>query len=257
MGRICLALSPGLRERLIAGEQPRDRWQRFALQAIVHGMERKGNTEGIARLQQHYWAAADVVAYHDGVDDRFDSMFLKAHQAIVEQLTTAARNAGCTTLCEIGCGSGRVLAHFAASAPDLERLVGIDLSPQQVALNGQRHLDPRLAFVAADAVEWIRTNGRSHWSYLSYGGVLEYLPQERLNGLLRTVAGRSPVVFGLVEPLASSFDVDRATMSQHYGAERSLSHPYPKAFRDAGFEITWQEESLVDGHRFLMLVARA
>lgn len=256
LGRLVLGFNSGLKDRFLAGHQPTDRWQRFALQALVQGMEARGDTAGIARLQQHYWSAADVVAYHDGVDDRFNTMFLQAHGAIVDRLVGAAQAAGCKSLLEIGCGSGRVLAHFAQHAPSIDRFIGVDLSPQQVSVNQQRFPDPRIQFVAGDAVEHIKAHGGSHRAYLSYGGVLEYLPQARLQGLLDLLATRSPVVFGIVEPVAADFDL-QGSVSVHYGAERSLSHPYAHMFRQAGFDIVWQEESRVDGHRFLMLVAKA
>jgi SAM-dependent methyltransferase len=257
LGDLVSRMRPGLKDRLQAGAQPKDRWERLALQALVNGLERRGDTEGIARLQQHYWSAADVVGYHEIVDSRFDTMFLGAHKAIVERLVDAARDAGAHTLCEIGCGSGRVLAHFAAHAPAIDRFIGVDLSPQQVAVNAQRYTDPRITFVADDALAWIDAHGGDRWSFLSYGGVLEYIPQQRLADFLCTVAQRSPAVFGIVEPLAKDFDPDAERTSRHYGAERSLSHPYPAMFTQAGFSVLWREEAEVEGHRFLMLVARA
>lgn len=257
IGRFVLTLRPALERSFLDGHQPEGRWERFALQAVVDRYERQGNTSGISTLQQHYWTTGNIVAYHEQVEQRFETVFKGAHYGIVDHLLDAAHGIQSTTFCEIGCGSGLVIAHFAERTQQIPRFIGVDLSPEQVAVNEQRYRDPRISFVGADAIAWIQERNTAGWTFLSYGGVLEYIPQERLRGFLRALASKAPAAFGIVEPIAEGFDPEQATESIRFGAERSLSHPYVRMFTEAGFQVTWKQEVRVEGMRFLMLVARS
>lgn len=257
LGRTVLALRGGLRAELLAGAQPRTGLERTALLALVAELERRGDTEAIARLQRAYWAASEVVHYHDLVDERFTGTFLVHHVDVVNALLAAAKTANVSTLIEIGCGSGRVLEHIATLAPELQELIGMDLSPAQVERNNARSTDQRVRYLAGDAVEHIHAMAAPGQAFFSYGGVLEYIPQARLAAMLRHIQQRSPAVFGLVEPLVEGFDPKRAGPSQHYGAERSLSHPYHALLTAAGFTVVHERDSDLNGMRMYELVAVA
>jgi hypothetical protein len=50
-------------------------------------------------------------------------------------------------------------------------------------------------------------------------------------------------------------DLSRERASRPFGAETSSSHNYPHLAREAGFELVFQAEKTLQGHRFLELLA--
>ena len=120
----------------------------------------------------------------------------------------------------------------------------------------ERFTDPRFTFVAADAADWVLTQGQPSTCFLSYGGVLEFFSQARLEQMWRHVAGSlAPSVVALVEPLAPDFDLARESRSRPYGLERSLCHNYPALLERYGFSIAWRREVSIGSQRWLLLVA--
>lgn len=256
LGQIVLALHKGLVGQLEGGQEPRKLSERAALAALVDRHRRAGQLDRLANLHRSFWSGRSATRFHERTSHRFDTVFRKRHYPIVPQLQAVILDSGIDTLCEIGCGSGQVLEHLAEIMPKLTRLIGIDLSAEQVASNRARTRDPRCEFVCADALDWAAANAAGNRAWFCYGGVLEFLPQRRLAELLRACAANPPALFALVEPLADDFDCDHEPASRHFGFELTSSHSYPKMLIDAGFSEVWRTETRALGYRWLLLIAR-
>ena len=263
-GLLCL-LRPAQRERLIRGEPEREQLRltdRLIVAALVWHHRRRGTLGALSGLHRWLWRGQQAVSLHAQTEARFRSWWLDHHSAVIAPLQEAmarlaAEGQPVRTLCEIGCGSGAVLADIASRLPALDRLVGLDLSAAQVAANRARGgQDPRLQFEVADALSWLPANAAPGWAYLTNGGVLEYFSETMLEDLLGGIARRHPpALFALVEPIADDYDLDRETASRPYNAEMSLGHNYPYWLRRCGWEVLHQQRQDVGSTRWLLVVA--
>ncbi len=261
LGRMLATLRPDIARKIEAGgidaylSHFRDESlvERLILEAVIARRQAEGATAGLVQSHTEYWASDKALAFHGRIGRRLETGLLGDHAPLVAALKDVLATGQYHTLCEIGCGSGDLISYFARELPALRELVGIDLSPEQVARNRQRHLDPRLRFVAADANTWIPENIESGTAFLTYDGVLEYFSEPALEALLRAIAAHPPACFAIVEPIAPDFDLDAEAHSRLFGGEMSFSHNYPRAFTAAGFRVRWQGE--VPRARYLMLVA--
>ena len=256
-GRLLATLQPAVVRRLEAGEAPRDRNERLLLAGLVARHRARGSLERLAAQHTRFWESPSAVDFHAATAARCEEDLRGAQSLVFDLLGEAFADNRLHSLCEIGCGSGRVLAEAAARLPALTSLVGLDLSAAQSAANRSRHSDPRLAFVAADAQEWIPANAAPGWCFLSYGGVLEYFTQDALARLFGAIASHAPAGVVVVEPLGDDFDLGSETRSRPYGQELSFSHNYPSLLERAGLRITRRHEYRVRGLRWIALAARA
>jgi SAM-dependent methyltransferase len=260
LGRMLLPFRPDLRQRIEAQGLARYRShlrddtlaERLVLAALLARHSRR-DPQDVARAHRAYWTSEEVVAHHVTLAERFSSAFLGKHFPMVEALETLLDGGRYHTLCEIGCGSGLVLDYFAKRWPALRALIGLDLSNEQTALNKRSYADARLRFVAADASAWIPEEAEAGTVFVTYDGVLQYFTEAALDSLLRALAGRGPIGFAIIEPIASDYDLDNEERSRLFGGEMSFSHNYPLMFARAGFRTRWRRE-LPEG-RYLMMIA--
>lgn len=198
----------------------------------------------LRRFLALYW---EEQAHHFHADwkDRFERMFLAHDQVIVEPISNAIANWDVQPeLYEIGCGGGQVLAHFAEHLPHVSHLYGIDLGTEQTEINIKEFSDqPKLSFVAADAMKWIPENAKPNAILLSNGGVFEYFLEEELRTLFAHMADLDgPSVIAIVETFGTDHDLEDEPHSLPYGRELSFSHNYPSLVKEAGYTITHQSE---------------
>jgi SAM-dependent methyltransferase len=256
-GRLLATLQPAVVRRLEAGEAPRNRNERLLLAGLVARHRARGSLERLAAQHTRFWEGPSAVHFHAATEARCEEDLRGPHALVFDLLVEAFADNRLHSLCEIGCGSGRVLAEAAARLAALTSLVGLDLSAAQSAANQSRHADPRLSFVAADAQEWIPIHTAPGWGFLSYGGVLEYFTQDALTRLFDAIASCAPAGVVLVEPLGDDFELASDTRSRPYGQELSFSHNYPHLLERAGLRITRRHEYRVRGLRWIALAARA
>jgi SAM-dependent methyltransferase len=217
-----------------------------------------GNRAAAESALRAWWQAETADYFYDGYRARFDKWFFGPHQMLIEKLCDHVASAGLTELIEIGCGDGRALAHCAKRMPGLKRLVGLDVNADIIARNRATPFgDPRIGFEAGEAGAWIAARPAPGRVLLSYGGVMEYLAPETLAALLSGVATHRPAAVALCEPVAPEHDLDRETGAIMFGYESSFSHNHAYQLQAAGFSILWQQELLLDGIRWMMIVAEA
>jgi len=253
---------PGTASKFKAGELPftPTRSQRLLLAGLVDTHLRVGRLDELTALHDGVWAGDLAIDFHSRAEARFQDVFLAHHSDIVPALRDAMTNTGggYETVCEIGCGSGLLLQHLSRELSDPDRFIGLDSRGRQVDINRARFRDSRLAFETGEGMTWMLRNGRRGSVFYTYGGVLQYFPQRRLQALLSWMVGAlPPVLLGIVEPLADGHDVDGDAHSLPYGAENTFSHPYPLLITQAGLRILWRRECRVGAQRRLMLVAHA
>jgi SAM-dependent methyltransferase len=261
-GRALVSVFPEKASRLKAGEVPSEpsRWDRLLLAGLVDTHLRRGRLDELTALHDWVWTGDVAVNFHAGAEARFAEVFLAHHSAIVPALQAAMTDTGgrYTTVCEIGCGSGLVLDHLSRTLAGQRQYIGLDMSPRQVELNRRRFEDRPLRFEAGEGLTWVLRNGQRRSIFFTNGGVLEYFPPRRLHALLSWIAGAlSPSLVAIVEPLADGHDADADPDSRPFGIENTFSHPYPRAFAQAGLEVLWRREVWVGAQRWLMMVAYA
>ena len=256
VGRLVLALQPALTTQFEAGIGASSAVERMALAALVERYRARDQLDRLAALHLDFWSGPAALSYHALTHSRFERVFRARHHAIIAPLQDAAAVIGAHGLVEIGCGSGQLLDYLVAQLPQLERLVGLDLNADQVALNRRRANDSRIEYHCAEATAWIAEHAQPGWIWVCNGGVLEFFTEESVVAMLRHCGRHAPAVFALVEPLADDFDPDTQLTSRRFGRELTLSHPYPRLLGDAGFAEVWRSECRAMGYRWLMLVAQ-
>lgn len=263
---LCIGLlQPARRARLLRGELGRDHLtlaDRLIVAALVWQHRRRGTLGALSGLHQWLWRSQQAVSVHAQAEARFQSWWLGHHSAVIAPLREAmadfaAAGQPIDTLCEIGCGSGTVLSDIATRLPELTQVLGLDLSPGQIAANRSRPgQDPRLRFEVADATMWLAEHAAPRWAYLVNGGVLEYFSEAMLEALFAGIAARHPpALFAIVEPVPVDYDLDTETASRPYNAELSLGHNYLYWLRRCGWQVRFQQRQDVGGTRWLLAVA--
>ena len=203
-----------------------------------------GNPTDLAEYHRNFWKGQDAEDYHDqrkeGIWDQFQTDFpdvVRALELLVTQPTKFS------TLCEIGTGSGELLAGLGGRLPSLERLIGIDLCEATIRGNQSKYHGQRFDWVAGDASKWIQQHAGKNCVFVSYRGVLEYFTQQELVSLFEFLSREcQPVIFVAVEPVAANHDLTKQNDSRTYGNEFSFSHNYPCLFRNAGFQVREVQE---------------
>ena len=260
LGRVVAALNPKYAQKIAAGELPSRLSTRewLLIAALVDRHERAGTLDELAPLHAWLWQGQQAVAFHAQAKERFSSWWLENQVAIVEPIRVLLDAPGSPyrVLCEIGCGSGLVIADLAERLPQLDELIGLDLSPAQTALNREQNTNPRLSFVAGDAAAWVPEHARPGTIYMTVAGVFEYFSYRSLEKLFAHVSTElKPAIIAVIEPIAQDYDLERETVSRPYGSEHSLGHNYILLLRNAGFHVVYQREEQLGGARFLSVVA--
>lgn len=258
IGRILLSLNRARESQLESGEveHPFSLSDRLRVAALVDRHLKQGTMDRLARIQERFWAGQQATSFHTQAEKRFQTWWIERHSIVATwMLDEIKRLPGAYhELVEIGCGSGLVLADLATRL-SFGRFVGLDLSEEQIRINRERFRDPRLHFEAGDAAAWIDQELKPGSIVFTNAGVLEYFSTDRLAALLSCVASRSPAMIAIVEPLGLDYDPDLESEPRTYGAENSLSRPYLRMLRHAGFTIRQFKSDVCDGHRMLICLA--
>lgn len=215
---------------------------RIMSEAIIRKIENNLDYNNLAELHKNNWVNQGK-HFFEITDSRFKNDFLPNASFIFDILrkNLSGREGKFNTLVEIGTGSGSVLNYLSDKFPEIEKLIGIDLSEEQVAINNTKFKEKgRLEFVASDGFDWVKNNAKSNTIFVTYGGVLEYFTEQRLAAFLSYVYGLGKVIFVAIEPIGVDHDFNVNPNTQLYGMERSFSHNYPKLFKEAGFNL-WHE----------------
>jgi trans-aconitate methyltransferase len=233
--------------------------QRAMLSALAHEAEQRGDLEPFVHRQlQQFWSSDGAADFHDDHQRHFEDHFLGEGLASLLAVERRIADGRFGTVCEIGCGHGRVIHYLSRRLTGARQFIGIDLSAEQVRRNAQRFPADNLRWIAGDAARWITSNGAPGWVFLTHNGVLEYFCRDDLQRLFGAISRRMrPAVISLHEPLALHHDLCRDLASRSFGQERSFSHNYLNLLSQAGFEIEHRSEHLTVSQRHVRIVAVA
>lgn len=262
VGRLLVQLCPAQAQSVSRGSLPPrlGRWERLLIAGLVEKHRRTGTLDQLAPLHAWMWRSESARSFHKLAAEEFEVTWASRERRILDPIAelTGSTDSRFRTLCEIGCGSGKVLEDVAARLPGVERLVGLDLSEAQIELNRTRTVDSRISFFAADANEWIARHGVPGTVYLTVRGVLEYFRKRDLEILFARLAKElAPSAVALIEPVPLDYDFERETESRPYSFEHSVGHNYPRLLREAGFSIRFQELERFDEWAFVRIVAES
>jgi SAM-dependent methyltransferase len=235
------------------------RLEDLLIAGLVRRHLRRGTLDELIAMHDWFWSNSPAVRFHEFAETRFETFFLQHHVAIVPPLRAALSDerGSYHALCEIGCGSGRVLEHLATALNEIPRFIGLDLSPEQIARNRVRYAGHPIEFEAADGAAWVATHAKPGWVFLTYGGVLEYFSRQKVFTLFSTIsAALAPALLVLVEPLSDEQPLGGAGDSTPFGTENTFSHDYVGLLHATQFAILFRTEQRFDNQRWLLLVAR-
>lgn len=196
--------------------------------------------DAIAEQNREFWINHKATELFSELEDTFNTDFLPHCTFIFNLLKKelVKESVKYHTIVEIGTGNGDVLNYLSTEFPEINKLVGIDLSNDQIEINKKRFAsNKRLEFVAGDAFEWILQQGQSHTIFVTSRGVLEYFLEPRLQEMLKQINKLGKTMFIAIEPNGADHNFETQPDSQLYGHEPSFSHNYPKLFKNAGFTI--------------------
>lgn len=231
--------------------------ERWKLAAIAHQRERAGDFDLAQSVYRKFWRTIEGACTLERQQDRFADHFLPHHATVIDKLAEAAGRHGIGEVVELGCGRGEVLRTLMERGIFASG-VGVDINRGLIETAQRSTVDPRAHFACADLIDWTVEFGRPGNAYLTSGGVLEFCSPEQLRLLFGHIAQRlRPAVIGLVEPISPDADPENDEQSRPYGKVRSLSHPYPRLLREAGFEVLHRRDYRVGGQRWLMVIAEA
>jgi ubiquinone/menaquinone biosynthesis C-methylase UbiE len=114
----------------------------------MHGHD---EVDRIADVYRGY-ARENARATRWALDNAGNRAIVAERQRVLATLLPPARLAGARIL-DVGCGDGDVLASFVALGAGAERLLGVDLLPDEVARARARHPEMRFAVGNAEALE--------------------------------------------------------------------------------------------------------
>lgn len=208
--------------------------------ALVKKLKPINDYETIRDNNRDFWINNTATELFKETEDGFEKDFLPNCTFVFDLLKTELNNTDQSfdTFVEIGTGNGDVLNWLSAEFPKVKRFIGIDLSEQQIQMNKEKFgNNEKLEFIAADAYEWVKKEGKSNTIFVSSRGVLEYFIESQLQELLNNISKIGHTFFVAIEPNGGDHDFETSPTSQLYGNEPSFSHNYPLLFKNAGFEI--------------------
>ncbi len=214
--------------------------ERLMRAALMNKLDKIQDFNIIAEQNRDFWIHNKATELFSELEDTFKTDFLPHCTFIFDLLKKELSNQPekFDTLVEIGTGNGDVLNYLSSKFPEIDRFIGIDLSQEQISLNGDRYgVNKKLEFVAADALDWVKEHGQGNTIFVTSRGVLEYFLEPRLQELFNDIHSLGKTIFIAIEPNGADHNFEINPNSQLYGHEPSFSHNYPKLFKNAGFDV--------------------
>ncbi|MGV6831725.1 MAG: class I SAM-dependent methyltransferase [bacterium] len=233
--------------------------ERLMRRAIINKMQREGDFESLAQLHKSYWSnKGDNFVKH--TETNLENTHLPNYKYVFDLLEEQIKKSSgkFSKLIEIGTGNGSVLDFLSSKFNSIEKLIGIDLSENQIKSNNKKYKgNKRLTFIADDAIDWFNKQPKEDLIILTFRGVLEYFTEKQLNSFLKKLNDLGNVIFLAIEPIGENHNYDNNPNSKVYGVEGSFSHNYQKLFNDAGFYIWYYENKAESGRQNFMSITGA
>ncbi|MHA6262535.1 methyltransferase domain-containing protein [Arenibacterium sp. CAU 1754] len=236
------------------------RLKRAIVQARLQRAKSQGDEGRIETALAAFWKGKTGDRFHENHNaHRFD-LFEAEHAGVISELARQIGASGLSfpRMVEIGCGDGQVLEYCADHLPMVERFIGLDINAAVIERTARAmQADTRLAFVEAEACEWLTANPEPGTILLSNGGVLEYLTQANVDRLLQALVAHRPATVVLVEPVAPDHDLATQPDSFVFGYENSFSHNHRERLIAAGLTVVHARELPLGGVRWMLMIGLA
>ncbi len=262
LGKLLVTLMPSRAELVRQNEFSMSVGHRNPLNSLIRAglAERLVDGDKLDELSanhRHFWATDQGTEYHVHARRHVTESYQQYFSYVSEILGgLLIANPEITTLVEVGCGGGSLLNLLAQQFPQIERFIGIDLSPAIIAENARMFDDARLEWVVANGKTWVEQTGGANTIYLSYRGVYEYFTQADLNEMFAKIASeKRPAISISIEPIGLQHDLDTTSDSLLYGTEYTFSHNYPHLYGQNGYTIHSVKRNEYDTHAICAVVA--
>lgn len=231
--------------------------KRAIVQSRLHRAQSRGDVAAVEDALSAFWkGAAGDQFFSRYAEDRF-GMFREHHAGVIDTLSAELDAFGqrFSRLVEIGSGEGAVLEYCAQRLPSIAQAIGLDINAAVVAeAQARQPAGGKVSFVNTDARDWLAAHPQAGTVLLSNGGVLEYFSQVNFDRLLQALAAATPAMIALVEPVAPEHDLARQTDSFTFGRENSFSHNHRHRLQQGGFQVVFEQETSIAGHRGMMMI---
>jgi methylase of polypeptide subunit release factors len=101
------------------GVPPRQRVDRLVLGALVLRYRASGTLERLSPQHHGFWKGESAVRFHATVEPRWESDVHGPHASALDRLIHDLSQGDTHTLCELGCGSGRLIDLIGQRIPTL------------------------------------------------------------------------------------------------------------------------------------------
>jgi hypothetical protein len=228
-----------------------DRLIRFYFAYKTKKQECKTSGE-LETIHRNFWSKADI--YYSNTKNRTETVHIPAYKDIVQGLTPLLADKNIQTVCEFGAGDGKWLNYLSQQWTDVKEFIGIDISEHQIEENNRTYRQH--TFIRSDLIEWAETNATHNTLYHTCGGVLEYLSEDSVKRLIKTLVNQAKgsMIF-FIEPLYGNYDINKDLNSEIIGQEYSYTHNYVHLLKTAGIKIINHEEREAMGGRMLIVLA--
>jgi Methyltransferase domain len=257
LGQALSVLFPNRQDQIQRAERPLPYalLDRLIATALMDRLIRQGRTDIIAEIHKHIWRRPDVLAWYATTEDWFTNRFLTEQVDFVDELQKVVSESKYHSLCEFGCGRGLLINYLASRLGGVQRFIGLDLNEHQIELNRARFSNPKLSFVATDALAWLNQQPQPGWIFFSYDA-LPYVPEVELEALLNNFRAKlAPTLFAIMEVIDVKHDLERELTSRPFDGVLHLSHNYPELFRRTGYTVRYRDERRTGGGRWILMLA--
>ena len=220
----------------------------------LHNAVANGDHALICQFLVDFWSSPASSEFYTGLSHRYETLFLRHHQAIVGETVKACQKTGgeFQKLIELGAGDGKVIEHFSRHLTAIPEVHAIDINAKQVSINQRIYADqPKLQFHHADIRKWIPEHAEGGTVVIVNGGVLEYLTRPELMTLFNHLSRNCfPCVVAITESIATDHDLENESETYPYGLELSLSHNYLAVLQECGFTVEFINDRLTTAEEF-------
>ncbi len=241
IGNVLARALPARSHSIVAGSRAEKLLDRLIRRGIQGQAIREGDHARLRDLLRNYWRR-EGLSFGSEYAFRFKEQFLERDSEVVYFAIEALAKCDLKIVVEFGCGNGKVLEYVSQKLPCCEELIGIDISPERIEANKGHYHDPRLKFVANNALDWIRTYAKPSMMLMANGGVLEYFLKEEVEEVFDLISRHEKTAIALIETVGSDHDLENDSDTHPYGRELAFSHNYVHLLTKAGFEVQYFTE---------------
>ncbi|HEX9763775.1 MAG TPA: class I SAM-dependent methyltransferase [Candidatus Acidoferrales bacterium] len=189
-------------------------------------------------LLNQLWGGSGATEYHahhlQYFTEHMDE-FVQVHTHLFNQLAQFLAEEEFDYVVEVGCGSGMIIERVAAQAEHSRaQFVGLDLNPEIIALNRQRHPHSRVQYHQAKSLQEFLSQVRPASVLVFANATFTFFTELELQNCLNWLATHVPCG-AIVIADATVLDVRSERHSRPYGV-LTFSHNYDLLLRQAGLK---------------------